>query len=73
MKFLDAKAKLKEIAKGRYHSVKFELTEDSRGNLETSVYLYINPSISAIAPTFEQAFTLLDGGTITEELPEVDG
>ncbi len=55
MKFLDAKAELKELAKGKYHSMNYELTECKSGKLEAKCFLYIDPNISSSGETWEDA------------------
>jgi hypothetical protein len=79
MKFQEAKDKLKELAKGKYHNLAFSLTEDSSGEIETSCSIYlgtekIGHGISTNAPTWEQAFALVEAQLIhssIEETPEI--
>lgn len=46
MKFLEAKDRLKVLAKGRYHSLSYELTELKSGDLRVKCWAYVDPSIS---------------------------
>ena len=74
MLYMEAKDRLKVLAAGTYHSIGFTLTEYMEGNQATSCYLYINPNITATAPTWGEAFMKLEhdlGIKTTEEMPEV--
>jgi hypothetical protein len=75
MKFSEAKARLKELAKGRHHQVAFELDEYSSGKEETECVLYINGFGSESGSTWEEAFTKLEnrlGKERVEEFPDIE-
>jgi len=75
MKFSEAKARLKELAKGRHHHVAFELDEYSSGKEETGCTLYINGLGSASGSTWEEAFAKLEnrlGKGKVEEYPDIE-
>ena len=75
MKFSEAKARLKELAKGRHHHVTFELDEFSSGKEETGCTLYINGFGSESGSTWEEAFTKLEnrlGKERVEEFPDIE-
>lgn len=56
MNFLEARAKLKELSKGEYRSMSYEITESLADNhIEISCRVYVNPGISCTAPTWEEA------------------
>lgn len=59
MTFQEAKAKLKEVSNGRYHSIGYELTEFAAGGFETECSVYIDPGRRGTGPTFEEAFARL--------------
>ncbi|MDY6862809.1 MAG: hypothetical protein SV062_07445 [Thermodesulfobacteriota bacterium] len=59
MKFLEAKAKLKELAKGRYHLIRYELTEYPTGKLEVKCTVYIDGYSHNSGTTWEEAFNNL--------------
>lgn len=70
MTFMEAKEKLKEIAAGKYHSLKFELTEFHTGGLNTECSIYINGTDWFSGRTWEDAFARLEkgqNGTFMEE------
>ena len=60
MTFKQAKKKLKAMAKGRYHSIKYDLSEHSGGDQEAVCTLYIADRGMPSAPTWDQAFALLE-------------
>ena len=75
MKFSEAKARLKELAKGRHHHVTFELDEFSSGRTETACVLYINGFGSVSGYTWEEAFSKLEnrlGRGKVEEFPDIE-
>jgi len=56
-----AKAKLKKLANGRYHSVHQELTEREDGSQVTDCQLYIDGDKElTIGDTFEECFEKLE-------------
>lgn len=57
MTFLEAKAELKEMAKGRFYSITYELREYSSGRLQAECELYIDPRISTVGSTWEEVVT----------------
>ena len=59
MTFEDARAELKEIAGGRYRSVEYKLTEQGDDVLEVECRCYVDPSISANAPTWRGALDMM--------------
>ena len=56
MKFKEAKDELKSLAKGKYHSLSYELTEFISGRLEAECSLYIAPRIPVRGSTWQEAF-----------------
>lgn len=42
MTFLEAKAALKDLAKGEYHSISYEISEYSSGGLDIKCTLYVH-------------------------------
>ncbi len=59
MNFVEAKQKLKKVAKGRYHSLRYEVTEDASGDLTQVCVVYIDGSEILEAPSWAEAFGLL--------------
>lgn len=59
MTFKQAKRKLKEEAKGQYHSIKYDLSEHSNGDQTSDCTLYVAHRGMHNAPTWEHAFALL--------------
>jgi len=55
MTFLEAKAELKEIARGEYHSVRYEVTEYASGGEEVDCYVYIHDYGSEQGGTWREA------------------
>ena len=55
MKFLEAKDRLKVLAKGRYHSLSYELTESKEGQLRVKCWVYVDPRISVTSSNWEDA------------------
>jgi len=55
MDFMAAKAELKKLANGKYHTIRYWLTEFASGKLEAECELYIDPQISSLGPTWEEA------------------
>lgn len=75
MKFSEAKSKLKELARGKYHSISFEVSEYTHGNRETGCTLYIDGHSHATGYTWEEAFSALERlieGAPVEEIPDTD-
>lgn len=60
MKFQDARKKLKKMAKGKYYSIQFGLTEFQSGDIETRCWLYIDSKVSGGGSTFREAFVALE-------------
>lgn len=60
MTFKQAKKKLKKIADGQYHSIKYELTEFQDGSQESECNLYIHGGQHNYAATWDLAFSLLE-------------
>jgi len=63
MKFIEAKEKLKIIAKGKYHSLRYELTEHTDGEQVVRTALYIDGLDHFSGPTWEDAFRRIEEGT----------
>lgn len=59
MTFKEAKDELKRLAKGRYHSIEYDLTEYSNGKLEAGCRLYIDPKISVRASTWSEGLSMM--------------
>jgi hypothetical protein len=59
MNFSEAKDEMKKLAGGKYHSIKYELTEYASGVLEADCYLYLDPRICVSAPTWESAILMM--------------
>lgn len=55
MTFLEAKDELKKLAKGKMHSITYELTEHASGAFENRCELYIDPRISSEGKTWKEA------------------
>ena len=60
MTFKQAKRKLKKIAGGQYHCVRYEITEYEDGQLVQECAVYIAGSEFKTAPTWEEAFMKLN-------------
>lgn len=60
MRFEEAKKELKKLANGKYHSLKYSLTEFSKGTIEATCDLYIDPGILVSAPTWAEALKLIN-------------
>jgi hypothetical protein len=52
---MTAKDELKKLANGKYHQIRYELTEYSSGMIEVNCCLYIDPKISSIGKTWKDA------------------
>lgn len=67
MTFKEAKAALKEMAEGKYHSIKFEQTEYADGQIKSECSVYIaDLGHTADHETFEDALQAMGrrkGGT----------
>ncbi len=75
MEFSEAKARLKELAKGRHHAVEFMLAEYTSGKLETRCSLYIEGAGYKVGPTWKKAFAELEnqlGKGKVEEYPDIE-
>ncbi len=55
MDFLQAKRKLKEIAKGKYHTIRYGITENREGELSQECQVYINGYEFCNSNTWERA------------------
>ena len=71
MKFQDAKDKLEKLAKGKYHTIRYELTEYRSGKQCTRCTLYVDGGPNFVSQTFQECFDLLEGKL--EELPDIEG
>ena len=76
MTFAEAKQRLKEVARGRYHSVEYDLTEfaeDCGSRQETTCTLYIDGEGLFHGPTFEDVFALrnMKCDPQVEEMPTI--
>lgn len=73
MKFTEARDKLKEIAKGRYHSLRYTLCEFKDGEQVSECGLYIDGLDWYYAHTWEDTFRKLKIGSKkkrVEKMPE---
>ena len=73
MKFQTAKDMLKKLAKGKYHTVQYELSEDQTGELETKCWLYIGDTYSSKSgrgTSFQTCFNELEKKL--EEIPDIE-
>lgn len=59
MNLQQAKAELSQLANGKYHSIRYNLTEYSTGEQKQICEVYINGEDIFSAPTFRQALNLL--------------
>ena len=69
MTFKQAEQSMRRIAKGRYHSILFELTTDQRGNQRTECRVYLDPSLAGTGPTWAKAFEALDNEMNPKPIP----
>jgi len=60
MKFLEAKAKLKKMADGKYHQIKYSLTEYSSKHLEAKCYCYIDGLDWVDSSTWEESLRKME-------------
>ena len=60
MKFLEAKAKLKKLADGKYHQIKYSLTEYSSKILKAECECYIGGFDWVISPTWEESLRKME-------------
>jgi len=70
----EAKQKLMDIAKGEYHNLKYEVTDNGRGEVSQECHVYINGMGSAKATHWDTALAELkdvaDGKPpLSEDLP----
>jgi hypothetical protein len=73
--FLRAKDRLRELAKGRYHSVQYELTEYSSGKLAESCRLVVEvegEDIVAEGTSFKESLNMIEQRLRRFEEPEVN-
>lgn len=56
MTFQEAKEKANELANGKYHAVRYELTENSCGELKSECSVYIDGEGFFYGSTFENMF-----------------
>ena len=77
MTFAEAKQRLKKVARGRYHSIEYELAEFDEhygdGRQETTCTLYIDGEGLFHGPTFEDVFALrnMKCDPQVEEMPTI--
>jgi hypothetical protein len=57
MTFLQAKTELKEMAKGEYHSLSYEMTEYSDGEIRVECRVYIHGHEHSYGGTWEEALS----------------
>ena len=71
MTFLEASAKLDQIAEGRYHVVEYALTTNAFKVDEEQCSVYVDGGVHYRASTWEKAFELLanNGKAVTEQMP----
>jgi hypothetical protein len=55
MKFKEAKDELKKMAKGKYHSIQYQLVEYASGILECECYLYVDPNTSVTTSNWKDS------------------
>ena len=76
MKFDEAKAKLAEIADGKYHSLSYELNEYSSGELKVVCQVYIADLDYCKASTWQEALDKLTEPAVKpiykDEQPEAE-
>ena len=75
MQFKEANKKLKEISKGEYRSVLFELKTFGDGRTETRCRVYFHPGIYGDGSTWDRVFEALGdmvNGCAVEETPDID-
>jgi len=60
MTFIDAKKKLKVLADGEYHSIKYGISEYDNGEIEVKCSVYISGYDIHIAPTWVKALDLIN-------------
>lgn len=73
MKFADAKKRLKELAKGDYHSLKYTETITHIGNKLTHCEVYINGYNSKSGETWESAIAKMERQINGIQEPEYEG
>lgn len=59
MTFTEARNEMKKLARGKYYSIAYALSEFSSGSLEVECYLYLDPRISVTAQTWDLALALM--------------
>jgi hypothetical protein len=60
MNFKQAKAKLKRLAKGKFHSINYKISEHTGGELMQECSVYIDETDLHIGETWEAAFKELN-------------
>jgi hypothetical protein len=60
MKFSEAKEKLKKIANGKYHSLKYEYGLHSNNKESVECMLYIHPNVMVGSDNWKNAFEKLN-------------
>ena len=72
MTFQEAKGKLEELAEGRYHTLRYELTEHSDGKQKQVCGVYVDKdSLFYEGETWEEAFKSRDEGKkALEQMPQ---
>ena len=73
MKFSEAKQKLKDLAKGDYHSLKYTETISHTGETSTLCEVYINGRHSRSGETWESAIAKMERQISGESEPEYEG
>lgn len=72
MKIQEAKRIVKELAKGRYHSVSYDISEHTDGEIVIECSVYIEKCKSHSAKTFQGAIDKLIREMSVEEAQEID-
>jgi hypothetical protein len=77
MNVQEAKSKLKKLAKGRYHTVQYELTEYNSGRLVESYRLSVEVEgggdVAAEGASFEDCLDMVEQGLQRFEELEIEG
>lgn len=72
MDFKQAKDKLKVIAAGRYHSVNYDITEDSSGEISQQCTLYIDGLTHYTGGSWDEVFSKLEYSVAPVREIEID-
>jgi len=73
MNFSEAKQKLKGLAKGDYHSLKYTETISHTGETSTLCEVYINGRHSRSGETWESAIAKMERKINDQQEPEYEG